>query len=137
MLKYLEFIKESKEKYLIHDVDFGITRQELEYALFEITDVFTELDTRIDGGISSSIIEPDTNTFIITLDNYDSTETDDNYRDITYIEPKIRDCIKYFQDKMNYYGLDVLAHDFAWASDTEYEIVVGKKGHKITTRGVF
>jgi hypothetical protein len=38
----------------------------------------------------------------------------DNYRDITYIEPKIRDCIKYFQDKMNYYGLDVLAHDFTW-----------------------
>jgi hypothetical protein len=28
-----------------------------------------------------------------------------------YIEPKIY-CIKYFQDKMNYYGLDVLAHDF-------------------------
>jgi hypothetical protein len=80
MLKYSEFIKESKEKYLIHGVDFGITRQELEYALFEITDVFPELDTRIDSGGSSSIIEPDINTFIITLDNYDSSETDDNYR---------------------------------------------------------
>jgi hypothetical protein len=45
---------------------------------------------------------------------------------ITYIEPKIRDCIKYFQDKMNYYGLDVLVHDFTLRSDTEYEIVVGK-----------
>jgi hypothetical protein len=33
---------------------------------------------------------------------------------LTYIEPKIYDCIKYFQDKMNYYGLDVLAHDFTW-----------------------
>jgi hypothetical protein len=32
---------------------------------------------------------------------------------------------------MNYYGLDVLAHDFNLRSDTEYEIVVGKKGHKI------
>jgi hypothetical protein len=33
MLKYSEFIKESKEKYLIHGVDFGITRQELEYII--------------------------------------------------------------------------------------------------------
>jgi hypothetical protein len=52
----------------------------------------------------------------------------------THIEPKIYDCIKYFQDKMNYYGLDVLAHDFNLRSDTEYEIVVGKKGHKIKGR---
>jgi hypothetical protein len=49
---------------------------------------------------------------MITDDNYR-----DNYRDITYIEPKIYDCIKYFQDKMNYYGLDVLGYDFTLRSD--------------------
>lgn len=136
MLKYSEFIKESKEdKNLIVDgVEFSITNQELDYALFEITDVFPELDTNIDSSNFSDIINYNANTFIITLNCYDYSETNDAYRDnykiLHYLEPKIFDCIKYFEDKMNYYGLEVLYSDFK-GSDTEYEIVVGKKGTKI------
>jgi hypothetical protein len=57
MLKYSEFIR----KYQIQTSWFWYNWQELEYALFEITDVFPELDTRIDSGGSSSIIASDIN----------------------------------------------------------------------------
>ncbi len=140
MLKYSEFIKEGKDKNLVFGgVEFNITRQELDYALLEIKDVFPELDVQLDNCLYSDLVVynalvPNLNFFIITLDCYDNSETDDNYRDnyknLHYLEPKIFECIKYFQDKMNYYGLDVLYSDFK-GNDTEYEIIVGKKGTKL------
>ena len=134
MLKYSEFIKESNEdkNLVVGGVEFSITNQELDYALFEITDVFPELNTYTENSKYSDIIEHNKDVFIIILEctNISGDIFSSSLKVLHYIEPKIFECIKYFQDKMNYYGLDVLYSDFG-ENDQFYEIIIGKKGTKI------
>lgn len=134
MLKYSEFIKESKEdkNLVVGGVEFSITNQEIDYALLEIKDVFPELDIHIEQSKYSDVIENNKDVFIITLEciNVAGDFFSSSHKVLHYIEPKIFECIRYFQDKMNYYGLDVLYSDFG-EMDQFYEIIVGKKETKI------
>ncbi len=113
---------------IIYKVNFGITSDQLDEILYEITDEFTNLDYFIDSSLISACISKDDNSFII--DFYDKNS--DNMYDsppLYYLEPKIFDLISNVNDKLGMYGLEVFYSDFG-ETDCFYELVITKKGNK-------
>lgn len=118
--RWYEFINEG----LNLQKEFNITYSELEECLFYITDEFPELEFWTDDSLDSSIIMPNTNSFIVTL-NHKNNEI--LYREIVlhYLEPRIYELIKDVDSQLRKFGLRVFDADFG-SNDCLYEIVITK-----------
>ena len=107
-------------------VGFEITYTELYDILNYITDEFPELIFDIENSNQSSLIMPDSNSFIITFQQEGDTL---NIHALHYIEPKIWQLIRDVSSQLGAYGLYVSDSDFGQA-DVYYELVISKIGHK-------
>lgn len=122
--KYSEFINES-DKWVLSQ--FGITYQDLDEILVYITDEFSELEYHVENSLQSSLIENDSNCFIISF-NHKSINFPYELPSLSYIEPKIFDLVKDVDSHLRGFGLYVYANDFG-SSNANYELVISRIGH--------
>ena len=128
--KFTEFIREN---YKYDDApifrggrNFQITYGELADILSDITDEFPELSWSAENSLQSSLIEEDTNSFVIIFCGPGSMW---ELPVLYYLEPKIWNLIENVNSQLAAYDLYVSVSDFG-ESDVYYEIVISKTGHE-------
>jgi hypothetical protein len=118
--KWYQFINEGVNL----QKEFNITYNELEECFFYITDEFPELEFWIEDSLNSSIIMPNSNSFIVTF-NHKDFEIVYNEIVLYYLEPLIYRLIEDVDSQLRKHGLKVFSSDFG-STDCLYELVITK-----------
>ena len=127
----MKFIKNFKLfEYIIsfNSVNFGISAEDLDDILLEITDHFPQISYYTDSSTQSGLILPDPNSFIVELYHKD-TEFPTRAISLYFLEPKIFNLIPAVNDKLKSWNLEVTYNDFG-SNDSLYELVISKIGTK-------
>ena len=127
----MKFIKNFKLfEYIIsfNSVNFGISAEDLDDILLEITDHFPQISYYTDSSTQSGLIFEDPDSFIVELYHKD-TEFPTRAINVYFLEPKIFKLIPSINDKLSLYGLEVSYNDFG-SNDSLYELVISKIGSK-------
>lgn len=127
-MKYIKNFKLFEHVISFNSVNFGISAEDLDDILLEITDHFPQISYYTDSSTQSGLILPDPNSFIVVLYQKDN-ESRTSSIGVYFLEPKIFDLISSISDRLITYGLEVSHNDFG-SSDSLYELVISKIGSK-------
>jgi hypothetical protein len=108
--------------------NFGISRDEIKDLLVDVDDDFEDIDWWIEDAKSSWLVKPNNDIFVIYFESNKLNWEKENLYDLEHFlhKGKLYHIKSYLKD----YGLEVYAADFGEV-DTQYEIVVHKKGTPI------
>lgn len=99
-----------------------INYSDIDDIMYYLTDEFSDVSYSIEGSLHSSIIQPDSMSFIIEITNNDGSN-------LYYLEPKIFDITTDIDSQLKRFGLEIFYSDFG-KTDTSYELVITKIGNK-------
>lgn len=108
---------------------FGISLAEISDLLVDIEDEFPDIDYWIDDAEPSWLVKPNnSNIFVIYFESNKPGWERENLYDLEHF--LMRGKLKHIKSYIEEYGLDIYAADYG-ESDTQYEIVICKKGTQV------